>query len=353
MRGIRLLGWLALAGLLMAPTKSQPAYPPMPVLEQPAAIAGSGLSIMTYNVKGLPWPVASGREPALAEIGSRLAEMRRTGTQPGIVLLQEAFTDDAKAIGRRSGYRYVAYGPSSAPTRSTPPLGAAYAAAARRDRGENLGVVLDSGLAIFSDYPIVASREIAFPQGACAGFDCLAAKGVLIAWIEVPGIDRPIAVANTHLNSRHATHVDLARADAANAWQIEQVERAIADEVSPETPVIFGGDFNIGNVGARQDAFAHFAPLGSRQHNALAILLARNEPSLAAIPEAAAVAERNKDMLLFRNGLHVSDQLHPNSAVFPFPLSLGHQPLSDHSAIMVNFRIARAVASEPSGSSDT
>jgi hypothetical protein len=71
----------------------------------------AALSVMTYNVHGLPFPIAFQRDPALHEIGTRLTALRRGGQQPHVVLLQEAFTTDAKAIAPLAGYRYVALGP--------------------------------------------------------------------------------------------------------------------------------------------------------------------------------------------------------------------------------------------------
>ena len=55
---------------------------PMTAVEQAQA-----LSVMTYNVNGLPWPIALGRDAALGRIADRLAGMRRAGRQPHIVLL--------------------------------------------------------------------------------------------------------------------------------------------------------------------------------------------------------------------------------------------------------------------------
>jgi len=58
---------------------------------------------MTHNVKDLPWPIAQGRAAAPRAIGDRLAAMRGAGRQPTVVVLQEAFIDEAKAIGDLAG----------------------------------------------------------------------------------------------------------------------------------------------------------------------------------------------------------------------------------------------------------
>ena len=46
---------------------------------------------------------------------------------------------------------------------------------------------------------------------ACAGFDCLANKGVLLARIAVPGMAQPLTVANAHLNARKAAGVSVVK----------------------------------------------------------------------------------------------------------------------------------------------
>ncbi|WP_173204296.1 hypothetical protein [Sphingopyxis sp. BSNA05] len=56
------------------------------------------ISVMSYNIKGLPWPIAAGRSAALGKIGERLAKLRAMGTAPTIVVLQEGFIDAAAAI---------------------------------------------------------------------------------------------------------------------------------------------------------------------------------------------------------------------------------------------------------------
>lgn len=331
-------GWVAVAMALMVPSPYQQPYSPMPQLERATQQVPGGFSVMTYNVKGLPWPIALGRGLALAEIGTRLADMRVEGLQPTVVMLQEAFVDDAKAIGARAGYRYAEHGPKAAPEIALAPLGEDFAEAARADRGETLSPVLDSGLMIFSDYPIVRTERVAFPRGACAGFDCLASKGVVIAWIALPGFDRPVAFVNTHLNSRKATHVELARADAAYAWQVKYLAQIVDALIDDDTPVIFGGDFNVGEIGARQSAFASFAPLGERQSDALASAMVSGTTASDMDSEVQAIRSYNKDMLLTRNGSGEGGLIAAEQALVPFPKFTVAAPLSDHAGLMIRFR---------------
>ena len=206
------------------------------------------LSVMTFNVKGLPWPVSQDRTSALAAIGGRLAKLRRLGRQPHLVLLQEAFTSDAKQIGVTGGYRFVADGPDvdAIAQENTEPLGDRFARNSSWLKGETEGKWLDSGLVLLSDYPLSSVKRFAFPDGACAGFDCLAAKGVMVAEVQLPGDRRHIAVAVTHLNSRHHTGVSGARANRAFKWQIDAARAFVAENTSHTEPVIFAGDFNFG-----------------------------------------------------------------------------------------------------------
>ncbi len=224
-----------------------------------------GLSVMTYNIEGLPWPVRLGREAAFAKIGARLEALRLLGEQPHIVVLQEAFTDQAKRIGVESGYRYIVDGPDR--SFAGAPVVTEADRAFQRDAsffsGERSGKVVDSGLQILSDYPILSVRRMAFPT--CAGFDCLANKGAVLAMIAVPGIGEPIAVVDVHLNSRRASHVGDDRSLYAYRRQIDALDQFLAANVKQGTPVIIAGDFNVGQRPARQAYFSeHLRKWGER-----------------------------------------------------------------------------------------
>ena len=212
----------------------------------------SELSILSYNVEGLPWPIASGRDAAASMIASRLGDMRAAGTQPHIVAIQEAFGQAGKRIGREAGYRYVAYGPSDNNTGAAPvaPQDRAFAAAASPLIGETLGKFADSGLAIFSDYPIRWTRRMAFPAYACAGLDCLANKGVLVVALDVPGADRPVIVVDTHLNSRSASFASNARSLYAYRRQVDALSQFVAG-LPEQGDMLLAGDFNVGNAPRR------------------------------------------------------------------------------------------------------
>lgn len=215
------------------------------------------LSVMTYNVEGLPWPIRWGRDKSISMIGAHLARLRRQGTQPHVVALQEAFTAEARRIGVAGGYRYVAFGPDRN----------AVGAAARRSgdirfqsgasfwKGEWSGRALGSGLEILSDYPIRSLRRQPFPTYACAGFDCLANKGMVMAMIAVPGAADPVAIVDVHLNSRRASGVAPVRSDYAFRRQVDAIGGFLKANVPAGIPLIVAGDFNIGRAADRRAYF--------------------------------------------------------------------------------------------------
>jgi len=330
----RVLGWVGLALASMAPQ-----FPLIPgAAPTPLRVANQtgDLSVLTYNIKAQPWPLAMGRASAAVAIADRLAAMRAAGRQPHVVMLQEAFTDQARRIARQAGYRYVARGPTHVSHGPRAPLGGAFARARRWDRGERSAAVFDSGLLILSDYPILRTSRFGFPAGACAGFDCLASKGVLIAWVGVPGRDQPVAFVDTHLNSRHSTQVAPGRADAAQAWQVAQLRKVIAQAIDPRMPAIFAGDTNVGLVPVRMAAFAKYPPLGDGSRDTLAEALATLHVDRGSLAEADAIMTRHKDMILARDGQTLRfDTL---GATVPFAVD-GRRALSDHAGFMVTLRL--------------
>ncbi|MDB5687362.1 MAG: Endonuclease/exonuclease/phosphatase [Rhizorhabdus sp.] len=214
----------------------------------------SGLSVMTYNIEGLPWPVRSGRGAALAAIGTRLRELRDSGRQPHVVLLQEAFSEDAQRIGIDAGYPHIVRGPDAAMAGRTAVShdDLDFEGAGRFLKGERSGKLVGSGLEILSDYPILEVRREAFPAYACAGYDCLANKGIVMAVVTVPGQPTPVAIVDVHLNSRHAAHVPRARSLYAYRAQIDALDDFLRRNAPAGMPMIVGGDFNIGQDGSRR-----------------------------------------------------------------------------------------------------
>lgn len=214
------------------------------------------LTVLTYNVKGLPWPVALGRSSDLQRIGAQLRAMHSRGNAPHVVVMQEAFTSDAQAIGRAAGYRYIAYGPGMEDVRS-PKMSkedAEYATGARWWKGETTGKFVGSGLQILSDYPIVAVHRMAYSDHACAGYDCLANKGAMLVTINIPGSPTPIDILTTHLNSRRASGVSNARSIYGYRRQVGELAAFVRRTHDRRFPLIAAGDYNVGSAKARRAA---------------------------------------------------------------------------------------------------
>jgi endonuclease/exonuclease/phosphatase family metal-dependent hydrolase len=212
------------------------------------------LSVMTYNVHGVPWPVGWGRPAQLTQIAGTLRDLRSHGRNPHIVVLQEAFTEDAKAIGREAGYRYIVDGPSAELVSSALPTAADLSFANRGSwmKGEKLGKFVGSGLQILSDFPVVGVRRMAYPAYACAGYDCLANKGALLASVALPGRTDPVDIVTTHLNSRRSSGVDDARSIYAYRLQVKFLTDFIRRAHDPQRALLVAGDFNVGRATPRR-----------------------------------------------------------------------------------------------------
>jgi len=250
---------IAFAAWLKAITAFAVSWPEHTVV--PTAAPIQGIHLLSYNVEDLPWPFAHDRTADLRAIAADLGDQRRRGIHPTVVVLQEAFLKDAKAIGLEAGYRYAAFGPGPDETGSTLPESAAdrrFAAEASFWSGEMLGKQVDSGLAVFSDYPIRWVRRVPFPSFACAGFDCLANKGLLAVGIQVPGLSTPLVVVTTHLNSHAHAHVPASRSDYAYRRQLDALGTALAQFESRSAPILLAGDFNVGDDNVRKAYFDRF-----------------------------------------------------------------------------------------------
>jgi endonuclease/exonuclease/phosphatase family metal-dependent hydrolase len=297
------------------------------------------LTLLTYNVKGLPWPVTSGRPAALHAIAMQLLQMRREGRQPHLVALQEAFVPEAKAIGREAGYRYVVFGPPS--ELAAQPMTAADRAFMSEGSyliGEQEGKHVGSGLAIFSDYPITAVRRIAYP--VCAGYDCLANKGALAARIAVPGMSAPVTLVDTHLNSRNASGATPDRSLHAYQRQLDILGSFVASVAPAGSPLLMAGDFNVGQKVDRRSYFSSRVLDGIRGITAAqtSCLLSQH----CALDNQAGLAEsmrRGKDWLMVRSSPSLS--IVPAGLSAPFGRAPDGSMLSDHVGISVTYRIAR------------
>lgn len=345
---VRQTGAMIATMLMLLGAMAPPVAAATPHRTSPAP-AAAALSIMAYNVKGLPWPITSDRTADFERIEARLLAMRAHGVQPHVVILQEAFTAPARAIARRSGYRYVVEGPSRdlpSPVRaraSDRPFidGASFL------KGERSGKQLSSGLLLASDYPILSVRREAFPAFACAGYDCLANKGILMATIAVPGSATPVTVVTTHMNSKKSSGVGTARSLYAYRRQVEVIDAFIARYRDPDLPVILAGDFNASSAERRTYLTVHSATNWTTKRrfpidNALQHCLKPDEPCGRAIPSiAATVFRKGRDWQFFSPGYRASIQA--IAMAVPFGRERDGTMLSDHVGYGVTYRLTQAL----------
>lgn len=205
------------------------------------------IDVLIYNVAALPWPIRRNRTKALRLIGDEFAEMRARGEEPDIVLIQEGFRASMKELISRSGYPNWVRGPKTGD--KAPDFSHRASEEFKKSRsfwkGERTGKVMDSGLYILSNWPILGKSTKPFFRYECAGFDCGANKGVMGVGIEVPGMPGHLEIINTHFNSRgSSTGVSEERSFEAQRLQLNVLDDEIDAYWTGEFPIIFGGDFN-------------------------------------------------------------------------------------------------------------
>ncbi|WP_334165102.1 endonuclease/exonuclease/phosphatase family protein [Phenylobacterium sp.] len=323
------LAMLAMAPLLadVSSTEILRTAPMPPAVEAPAPAAAE-ISVLTYNIKGLPWPVATGRARALREIGEELGQMRREGRQPDVVLLQEGFRGEVRALVAASGYRYWAHGPARGARAEAGGLGGL----ARVTSGEGWGKLTGGGLHVLSDLPITDVRSA--PYGACAGFDCLANKGVMMVRLSLGDPPFEIDVVNTHMNSRRAARVPAQRALAAHNRQTEELLGFLAANATPERPLLIGGDFNVRNAPER-----YYYRAEARPYTVVSEFCRRPDAGCDH-PDADAPEPwlTSQDLQAFVSPASV--RVRPVSAGTVFDGATGGR-LSDHDGYLVRYRLTR------------
>jgi endonuclease/exonuclease/phosphatase family metal-dependent hydrolase len=322
---------LLLTGLWLAETQAAAATPP-PV----------ELSVMTYNVEGLPWPVRSGRGEALKAIGRHLAALRDQGREPDVVLIQEGFAKETADLIALSGYPYVARGPKRG-QRDPSPFSKDdkpdYRRVKYRRHGEGLGKWRSSGLWVLSNHPIQWVKSHAYHY--CAGLDCLANKGVMLVSLQVPGLPVPVEVANTHLNSKGASRVPRARNRTAHHLQADELKSFMQQDRTPGAPLIVGGDFNVKHAPDRFDYVMEDYPFDVVSQ----YCKTRPKSCDAEISfDGDAPWLDTQDLIGFSDGARVS--LRPIQVAAMFDGSAAGPVLSDHDGYEVRFRLSAHPATD-------
>jgi endonuclease/exonuclease/phosphatase family metal-dependent hydrolase len=309
----------------------------------PARPFDGTLSVLTYNIKGSAWPIAWGRPAAFRAIAGRLRDLRSAGRNPQVVVLQEAFSAEARAIGWASGYRYIVNGPAVDEVDPAPMTNAdrTFAAEAHWWLGESAGKAVGSGLQLLSDFPVIRVRRMAFPSFACAGYDCLANKGALLVTVLIPGAPSPVDVVTTHLNSRHSSGVPDARSLHSYRRQAALLASFIRRWHDPLYPLIAAGDFNAGTSSARWAALRAQIDLwpGARSiRNAITQVAARSAATGARMPpDTGEIIHHGTDWQLFTSGRLA--RLRAIEISVPFGREADGSMLSDHIGYVARFRL--------------
>ncbi|MDB5454470.1 MAG: hypothetical protein JWP92_55 [Caulobacter sp.] len=330
----------ALAPNLIDPNASLGGGPATPAIERriddppapPGEVRSTEISVLTYNVRGLPWPLAAGRASALRAIGAELAAMRREGRQPDVVLIQEGFRGEISDLVKASGYRYWARGPSRSERASGPAPEDGRRYRKVRYPGEGWGKFTNAGLHVLSDAPIVDVQNT--PYRYCAGLDCLANKGVMLARLAPPGAPGEIDIVNTHLNSKGAARVPLARSLEAHNLQTEELIAFINAHRAADRPLLVGGDFNVKNAPGRYDHQA-----AARPYQVVSEFCNRTASGCEGqAPDAARPWLKSQDLQAFASDGPVS--VRPIRVETLFGAAGTRPRLSDHDGYLVRYQLS-------------
>lgn len=291
------------------------------------------ISVLTYNVRGLPWPIAQGRDKALPEIGRELAALRKAGRQPTVVLIQEGFRPEVAELVKTSGYAYWAQGPGKAdrPSDRAPATAKAFRAVRYLASGEGWGKFTGAGLHVLSDLPIVDVRRAAYRY--CAGWDCLANKGVMMVRVQLHGAPVQVDIVNTHMNSKRAAQVPRARSSQAHNLQTEELLQFV-DANRDGWPMLIGGDFNMKGAPERYDYKAK-----ARPYTVVSEYCSHPERGCAGetAPAPAKPWLASQDLQAFESRGAV--EVRPARIDKLFTLASGRR-LSDHDGYLVRYRLS-------------
>lgn len=331
----------SVSSLGAAPAPDLPAPAPTVTAQSVTAQSAGGqatqISVLTYNIHGLPWPFADRRGSALRAIGRDLAARRQAGQQPDVVLIQEGFRGEIADLVKLSGYRYWAQGPGRfepPPERPSADAPAYHYHALRYPlSGEGWGKFTGSGLHVLSDLPILEVRSEAYR--ACAGIDCLANKGVMMARLALPNGAGEVDIVNTHMNAKRASRTPPARFLRAHNLQTEQLVSFIKREHEADIPLLVGGDFNVKGAPARYDYDEGARPytVVSEFCDALTARCEGQAPDATVKPWL-----RSQDLQAFHPGGPVD--VRPVGVTTILDARRGERALSDHAGYLVRYRLS-------------
>ena len=322
-----------------------------------SGMASMEISVLDYNVAGLPFPIGCGKSSRLTDeagkripiacnrskgvgaIGDALADLRVRGIEPDIVLLQEAFIPAVAEISGRAGYPNWIAGPGPNDTGPRVSERASESFIANRSfwKGEKWGKRQPSGLLIASNFQIVEQFNFPFYEWECAGFDCLANKGVVMARIRIPGLPDLLEVVTTHYNAKKASGVPLERAHAAHKLQVDATVEFIRQTSDYELPMIWGGDLNMRRS---EDRISYFIEKSGEELNEVSSYCLQHPDRcrMRVRTESDKPWFETQDLQGWGSGKRVT--VEPISVEEIFDLPVDGKMLSDHSGFLVVYRLS-------------
>ncbi|MEQ8736443.1 MAG: hypothetical protein RIC29_16085 [Rhodospirillaceae bacterium] len=292
------------------------------------------LTVLSLNVAGLPWPVMTERRLALEQIGAQIALLSKAGPAIDIVLVQEGFNDGVLNLKESLGFAEHVAGPARALRHN---LGKTETSDVSRKwwKGEGVGTWLGSGLHIFSAHPIIGIKRHAFGSAACAGYDCLANKGALMARVLIPTLPTPIDVITTHLNSTRSAQVPEIETHKAHQRQTAQLAGFWRNSTVAEFPTILAGDLNVRNSHER------FIPLAKQFKEATFV---KNECALNPVTVDCHLQLHthtpwlsSQDIHAYKSGTKVRISVLEARSVLNEPIN--GKKLSDHDGYLVRYQL--------------
>ncbi|MFZ5610086.1 MAG: endonuclease/exonuclease/phosphatase family protein [Pseudomonadota bacterium] len=318
--------------LVLAAVSGSPAQADEPLPGEEGVI----LRVLTYNINALPAPLKRGKAPLLQNIAEILRARRAAGNQPQVVVLQEAFTENAEIIREVGGYRYAVKGPDAEGGGPVPVMEPGESDAAPHTPLGTAPKLVGSGLYLLSDFPILAARAQSFGNAACAGFDCFSNKAILWGQLKVPGLAAPLDIITTHMNSHKSAGVPAPISLKAHAAQTDMLAHFLEQEVGNERPLIMAGDFNT-RYAPRLAYFRARVTLADSAEQCLAMAWSCR---LGANSKSGEMLYDTNDKQYFRAGAKV--HMRPVFSTRNFQERVDGRPLSDHSGYEVHYALGQA-----------
>lgn len=295
---------------------------------------GSTLRVLSYNINGLPAPLASNKTPHFERIAEVLKERRADNTHPHIVVLQEAFDSDTRVIPEVAGYPYVLFGPGRKDSSKRGNVHWAQKTRKSYVSFSNPQKFTGSGLVVMSDYPIVEARHKAFNSDECAGIDCLSNKAILLARVAVPGFAEPFDIVTAHFNSLNSAKAPERTVRKAFEKQTKVMDWFLG-KLCQRNPLLVAGDLNTKHA----DRYAYFRKYVGLADAGEDCLLSGAGCRIETGVTNQMVWKGTNDKHFYRSSNQVA--LMPSFIDRPFDETLNGKPLSDHRGYEVHYKLTK------------